>query len=157
MNALDVSRWQFGITTVDHFLFVPLTIGLAPLVAIMQTVWHRTGNPAWYRPTKFFGKVFLIDFALGVVTGIVQEFQFGMNWSAYSRSVGDVFGAPLAPGAHYLRLRTEGDICTRAGQRAGRIAPFVVLYQSWTYWGLRQRVARRHIPVALAVAGDGGA
>ena len=96
MNTLDVSRWQFGITTVYHFLFVPLTIGLAPLVAIMQTAWHRTGNPAWYRLTKFFGKLFLINFALGVVTGIVQEFQFGMNWSAYSRFVGDVFGAPLA-------------------------------------------------------------
>ncbi|MFI5099629.1 MAG: cytochrome ubiquinol oxidase subunit I [Actinomycetes bacterium] len=96
MSTLDMSRWQFGITTVYHFLFVPLTIGLAPLVAIMQTAWYRTGNPAWYRATKFFGKLFLINFALGVVTGIVQEFQFGMNWSAYSRFVGDVFGAPLA-------------------------------------------------------------
>ncbi len=96
MNALDVARWQFGITTVYHFLFVPLTIGLAPLVAIMQTAWYRTKNPAWYRATKFFGKLFLINFALGVVTGIVQEFQFGMNWSDYSRFVGDVFGAPLA-------------------------------------------------------------
>ena len=96
MNALDLARWQFGITTVYHFLFVPLTIGLAPLVAILQTAWVRTGNPAWYRATKFFGKLLLINFALGVVTGIVQEFQFGMNWSAYSRFVGDVFGAPLA-------------------------------------------------------------
>jgi cytochrome bd ubiquinol oxidase subunit I len=96
VNALDVARWQFGITTVYHFLFVPLTIGLAPLVAIMQTAWYRTGNPAWYRLTTFFGKLFLINFALGVVTGIVQEFQFGMNWSEYSRFVGDVFGAPLA-------------------------------------------------------------
>ena len=96
MNALDLARWQFGITTVYHFLFVPLTIGLAPLVAILQTAWFRTGNPAWYRATKFFGKLLLINFALGVVTGIVQEFQFGMNWSAYSRFVGDVFGAPLA-------------------------------------------------------------
>ena len=96
MNALDVARWQFGITTVYHFLFVPLTIGLAPLVAIMQTVWHRTGNPVWLRLTRFFGKLLLINFALGVVTGIVQEFQFGMNWSTYSRFVGDVFGAPLA-------------------------------------------------------------
>jgi cytochrome bd ubiquinol oxidase subunit I len=96
VSALDVARWQFGITTVYHFLFVPLTIGLAPLVAIMQTAWYRTGNPAWYRLTQFFGKLFLINFALGVVTGIVQEFQFGMNWSAYSRFVGDVFGAPLA-------------------------------------------------------------
>ncbi|BBZ28427.1 cytochrome ubiquinol oxidase subunit I [Mycolicibacterium madagascariense] len=96
MNALDVSRWQFGITTVYHFLFVPLTIGLAPLIAVMQTVWTVTGNHAWYRMTKFFGKLFLINFALGVATGIVQEFQFGMNWSEYSRFVGDVFGAPLA-------------------------------------------------------------
>ena len=96
MDALDVSRWQFGITTVYHFLFVPLTIGLAPLIAVMQTVWVCTGNTAWYRLTKFFGKLFLINFALGVATGIVQEFQFGMNWSEYSRFVGDVFGAPLA-------------------------------------------------------------
>ncbi|TDZ77872.1 Cytochrome bd ubiquinol oxidase subunit 1 [Mycobacteroides salmoniphilum] len=96
MNALDVSRWQFGITTVYHFILVPLTIGLAPLVAIMQTAWVVTGNNAWYRLTRFFGKLFLINFALGVATGIVQEFQFGMNWSEYSRFVGDVFGAPLA-------------------------------------------------------------
>ncbi|MDF2829303.1 MAG: appC, partial [Mycobacterium sp.] len=96
MDALDVSRWQFGITTVYHFIFVPLTIGLAPLIAAMQTAWVVTGNPAWYRLTKFFGKLFLINFALGVATGIVQEFQFGMNWSEYSRFVGDVFGAPLA-------------------------------------------------------------
>ena len=96
MDALDVSRWQFGITTVYHFMFVPLTIGLAPLIAVMQTLWHVTDNPAWYRLTKFFGKLFLINFALGVATGIVQEFQFGMNWSEYSKFVGDVFGAPLA-------------------------------------------------------------
>lgn len=96
MNVLDVSRWQFGITTVYHFIFVPLTIGLAPLVALMQTIWVATGSLAWYRLTKFFGKLFLINFAVGVATGIVQEFQFGMNWSEYSRFVGDVFGAPLA-------------------------------------------------------------
>lgn len=96
MDALDVSRWQFGITTVYHFIFVPLTIGLAPLIAAMQTAWLVTDNPAWYRLTRFFGKLFLINFALGVATGIVQEFQFGMNWSEYSRFVGDVFGAPLA-------------------------------------------------------------
>ena len=96
MNALDLSRWQFGITTVYHFILVPLTIGLAPLLAIMQTVWVVTDNPAWYRLTRFFGKLFLINFALGVATGIVQEFQFGMNWSEYSRFVGDIFGAPLA-------------------------------------------------------------
>ena len=96
MDALDLSRWQFGITTVYHFIFVPLTIGLAPIVAIMQTMWVVTKKDAWYRLTKFFGKLFLINFALGVATGIVQEFQFGMNWSEYSRFVGDVFGAPLA-------------------------------------------------------------
>jgi cytochrome bd ubiquinol oxidase subunit I len=96
MDALDVSRWQFGITTVYHFLFVPLTIGLAPIIAAMQTAWVITGDNVWYRLTRFFGKLFLINFALGVATGIVQEFQFGMNWSEYSRFVGDVFGAPLA-------------------------------------------------------------
>lgn len=96
MDVLDLSRWQFGITTVYHFIFVPLTIGLAPLVAAMQTAWVVTGKDHWYRLTKFFGKLFLINFALGVATGIVQEFQFGMNWSEYSRFVGDVFGAPLA-------------------------------------------------------------
>jgi cytochrome bd ubiquinol oxidase subunit I len=96
VDALALARWQFAILTVYHFLFVPLTIGLSLLVAIMQTMWVRTGNLAYLRMTKFWGKLFLINFALGVVTGIVQEFQFGMNWSAYSRYVGDVFGAPLA-------------------------------------------------------------
>jgi cytochrome d ubiquinol oxidase subunit I len=96
MSSLDLARWQFGIVTVYHYLFVPLTIGLSVLVALMQTRWHRTGDERWLRMTKFWGKLFLINFALGVVTGIVQEFQFGMNWSDYSRYVGDVFGAPLA-------------------------------------------------------------
>ncbi|WP_024794228.1 cytochrome ubiquinol oxidase subunit I [Tomitella biformata] len=96
MDTLDLSRWQFGITTVYHFILVPLTIGLAPMIAIMQTMWVITKKDHWYRLTKFFGKLFLINFALGVATGIVQEFQFGMNWSEYSRFVGDVFGAPLA-------------------------------------------------------------
>ncbi len=96
MEALDLARWQFGITTVYHFILVPLTIGLAPLVAVMHTAWLRTGRLHWHRLTKFFGKVLLINFALGVATGIVQEFQFGMNWSEYSRFVGDIFGAPLA-------------------------------------------------------------
>ena len=96
MDALDLARWQFGITTVYHFLFVPITIGLGFLVAGMQTAWYRTGDEKWLRATKFFGRIFLINFAIGVVTGIVQEFQFGMNWSDYSRFVGDIFGAPLA-------------------------------------------------------------
>jgi cytochrome bd ubiquinol oxidase subunit I len=93
---LDLARWQFAITTVYHFLFVPLTIGLSLLVAGMQTAWVRTDDERYLRMTKFWGKLLLINFAMGVVTGIVQEFQFGMNWSDYSRFVGDVFGAPLA-------------------------------------------------------------
>lgn len=96
LSPLDLSRWQFGLTTVYHFLFVPLTIGMVLLVAIMQTAWVRTGKDKYLQMTKLFGKIFLINFAMGVVTGIVQEFQFGMNWSDYSRFVGDVFGAPLA-------------------------------------------------------------
>lgn len=96
MDALDLARWQFAITTVYHFLFVPITIGLGFLVAGLQTAWYRTDNLKYLRATKFFGRLFLINFAIGVVTGIVQEFQFGMNWSSYSRFVGDVFGAPLA-------------------------------------------------------------
>lgn len=96
METLDLARWQFAATTVYHFLFVPLTLGLAMLVAGMQTAWYRTDNPVYLRMTKFWGKLLLINFALGVVTGIVQEFQFGMAWSGYSRYVGDIFGAPLA-------------------------------------------------------------
>ncbi len=96
LDALTLARWQFGLTTLYHFLFVPLTIGLSFLVAILQTAWVRTGKVKYLRLTKLYGKVFLINFAMGVVTGIVQEFQFGMNWSNYSRFVGDIFGAPLA-------------------------------------------------------------
>ncbi|MBH5335890.1 cytochrome ubiquinol oxidase subunit I [Streptomyces pactum] len=91
-----LARWQFGITTVYHFLFVPLTISLAAFTAGMETAWVRTGKEKYFHATKFWGKLFLINIAMGVVTGIVQEFQFGMNWSDYSRFVGDVFGAPLA-------------------------------------------------------------
>jgi cytochrome d ubiquinol oxidase subunit I len=96
LDPLLLSRWQFGLTTVYHFLFVPITIGMGFTVAVFQTAWHRTGRVHYLQLTKFFGKIFLINFAMGVVTGIVQEFQFGMNWSNYSRFVGDVFGAPLA-------------------------------------------------------------
>ena len=96
MDVLEIARWQFGIITVYHFLFVPLTIGLTAIVAGFETAWVRTRNEDYLRLTKFFGKLMLINFAIGVVTGIVQEFQFGMNWSDYSRFVGDVFGAPLA-------------------------------------------------------------
>ncbi len=94
--TLDLARWQFGITTVYHFILVPITIGLAGFVALMQTRWVKTGDPEYLRMTRFWGKILLINFALGVATGIVQEFQFGMAWSEYSRFVGDIFGAPLA-------------------------------------------------------------
>jgi len=96
MDVTDIARWQFGIITVYHFLFVPITIGTSGIIAAFQTAWVRTGREEYLRLTKFFGKLFLINFAIGVVTGIVQEFQFGMNWSDYSRFVGDIFGAPLA-------------------------------------------------------------
>ena len=96
MSPETIARWQFGITTVYHYFFVPVTISMSLLVAVMQTMWVRTGADKFLRLTKFFGKLFLINFAMGVVTGIVQEFQFGMNWSEYSRFVGDIFGAPLA-------------------------------------------------------------
>jgi cytochrome d ubiquinol oxidase subunit I len=96
MDALFLGRLQFAATTVYHFFFVPLTLGLSLLVAIMELFYVRTGNEVYKRMTKFWGKLFIINFAMGVVTGIVQEFQFGMNWSQYSRYVGDIFGAPLA-------------------------------------------------------------
>lgn len=96
MDALILARWQFIITTVYHFFFVPLTMGLSILVALMETFYVRSGDEVYKRMTKFWGKLFLINFAMGVVTGIVMEFQFGMNWSEYSRFVGDIFGVPLA-------------------------------------------------------------
>jgi cytochrome bd ubiquinol oxidase subunit I len=95
VNVL-LSRWQFGVTITYHFLFVPLTIGLGLLVAVMQVLAYRRRDQTWERLTRFFGTLFLINFAMGVVTGIVQEFQFGMNWSNYSVFVGNIFGAPLA-------------------------------------------------------------
>ncbi|GAA3397173.1 cytochrome ubiquinol oxidase subunit I [Cryptosporangium minutisporangium] len=96
MDQLDLARWQFGITTVYHYIFVPLTIGLSALTATLETAYVRTGKEHYKRAAKFWGKLFLINFAIGVATGLVQEFQFGMAWSDYSRYVGDVFGAPLA-------------------------------------------------------------
>ncbi|MFZ6026704.1 MAG: cytochrome ubiquinol oxidase subunit I [Chloroflexota bacterium] len=96
MDALFLARLQFAATTIYHFFFVPLTLGLSLLVAAMETMYVRTGEETYRRMTKFWGKLFIINFAMGVVTGIVQEFQFGMNWSEYSRFVGDIFGAPLA-------------------------------------------------------------
>ncbi len=96
LDVLDIARWQFGITTVYHFLMVPLTIGLGILVAVMHTMWVRTGEPEWLRMTRFWGRIYLVNFVLGVATGLVQEFQFGLAWSEYSRFVGDVFGSLLA-------------------------------------------------------------
>jgi len=94
--TLDLARWQFALTSINHFFFVPVTIGLAFLTALLQTSWYRQGKPEYLRLTRFFGTLLVINVAVGVVTGLVQEFEFGMNWSAYSRLVGDIFGAPLA-------------------------------------------------------------
>ena len=94
----DLARWQFATTSIYHFLFVPVTIGLAFLVAMLQTAWYRNGNAEYRRLTRFFGTLLLINVAVGVVTGLVQEFEFGMNWSAYSRFVGDVFGGAAGDG-----------------------------------------------------------
>jgi cytochrome d ubiquinol oxidase subunit I len=93
---VDLARWQFAFTSVNHFFFVPVTIGLAFLTALLQTAWYRGRRPEYLRLTRFFGTLLVINVAIGVVTGLVQEFQFGMNWSAYSRIVGNIFGAPLA-------------------------------------------------------------
>lgn len=96
LDIVALSRLQFALTALYHFLFVPLTIGLAVIVAIMETVYVMTGRTIWRDMTKFWGLLFGINFAMGVATGVVMEFQFGMNWSYYSHYVGDVFGAPLA-------------------------------------------------------------
>jgi cytochrome d ubiquinol oxidase subunit I len=95
-TTVDLARAQFATTSIYHFLFIPLTLGLGPIVAVFQTLWYRSRDDVWLRLTRFFGTLFLINFAIGVATGLVQEFQFGMNWSVYSRFVGNVFGAPLA-------------------------------------------------------------
>ena len=96
MTSIDLARVQFAFTSINHFFFVPVTIGLAFLTALLQTAWYRSGRADYLRLTRFFGALLVINVAIGVVTGIVQEFEFGMNWGAYSRLVGNVFGAPLA-------------------------------------------------------------
>lgn len=96
MDVLTLSRLQFALTSAFHFIFVPLTLGLSILTAYMETRYVRTGDDTYLKMAKFWGKLFLINFALGVVTGITMEFQFGMNWAEYSKYVGDIFGAPLA-------------------------------------------------------------
>ncbi len=96
MTNVDLARWQFAFVTINHFFFVPVTIGLAFLTALLQTAWYRSKREEYLRLTRFFGTLLVINVAIGVVTGLVQEFEFGMNWSAYSRLVGNIFGAPLA-------------------------------------------------------------
>lgn len=96
MDVLSLSRVQFAVTAMFHFIFVPLTLGLSLLVAFMETRYLKTNDPMYLKMAKFWGRLFLINFVLGVVTGITMEFQFGMNWAEYSRYVGDIFGAPLA-------------------------------------------------------------
>ena len=96
LDIVTLSRLQFALTAMYHFLFVPLTLGLSLLLAIMETVYVMTARPIWRQMTKFWGTLFGINFALGVATGITMEFEFGMNWSYFSHYVGDIFGAPLA-------------------------------------------------------------
>ncbi len=96
MDPVILSRWQFAITTIYHFFFVPVTLGLSLFLAILETKYVISGDKIYKRMVKFWGKIFLINFAIGIVTGIVQEFHFGLNWSEYSRFMGDIFGAPLA-------------------------------------------------------------
>ena len=96
MDPVILSRWQFAMTTIFHFFFVPVTLGLAVFLAILETKYVTSGEEIYKKMTKFWGKIFLINFAVGIVTGIVQEFHFGLNWSEYARFMGDIFGAPLA-------------------------------------------------------------
>ena len=132
MDPLEIARWQFGITTVYHFLMVPLTLGLGAVVVYLQTRWNRTGDERYLRMTKFWGKLYLINFIMGVATGIVQEFQFGMAWSEYSRFVGDVFGAPLALGVSTGTFSGKFDavrlVQARLSKRT-RALPVATLYE----------------------------
>ena len=95
-SIVEWSRWQFAMTAIYHYMFVPLTLGLSFMLAIMETLWVRTGKTEWLHAEKFWMKLFAINFAIGIATGLILEFQFGSNWSNYSWFVGDIFGAPLA-------------------------------------------------------------
>src|SRR4029079_6161872 len=153
MSALELARTQFGITTLFHFSFVPLSIGTAFFVAVCQTMHYRTGKEVYGRQVTFWGKVMLVSFAVGVVTGIIQEFQFGMNWSTYSRFVGDVFGAPLAMEglaaffveSTFVRLWIFGK---------GGLSPFFVRSASVGLWcfGKGRLSPRVHLATIWAVA-----
>ncbi|SFL10444.1 cytochrome ubiquinol oxidase subunit I [Geodermatophilus ruber] len=162
MDVLDVARWQFGITTVYHFLMVPLTIGLGILVAVMHTMWVRTDKPEWLRMTRFWGRIYLINFVLGVATGLVQEFQFGLAWSEYSRFVGDVFGSLLALEA-LLAFFLESTFLGLWIFGWGRIPKKVHLAALWAavigsivsaYFIIAANSWMQH-PVGVAVAEDG--
>ena len=107
MDVLALARWQFAIVTVYHWIFVPLTLGLGLAIALMETQYVRSGDEKYKKRVKFWGKLFLVNFAIGVATGLFQEFQFGMNWSEYSRFVGDIFGVPLAIEALLALLALE--------------------------------------------------
>ncbi|WP_312530101.1 cytochrome ubiquinol oxidase subunit I [Paracoccus sp. (in: a-proteobacteria)] len=132
-GIVELSRLQFAATALFHFLFVPLTLGLSIIIAIMETVYVMTARPIWRQMTKFWGTLFGINFALGVATGVTMEFQFGMNWSYYSHYVGDIFGAPLA---------MEGMMAFFME------ATFVGLW----FFGWQKLSARAHLVVAWLVA-----
>ena len=113
LDVVDLSRLQFALTALYHFIFVPLTLGLSFVLVIMETIYVKTGKEVYKDMTKFWGKLFGINFALGVTTGIIMEFQFGTNWSYYSHYVGDIFGAPLAIEAllaFFFRIHFRGSI-----------------------------------------------
>src|SRR5205814_1681891 len=125
-TAVDLARIQFATTSLYHFLFVPLTLGLAPLVATMQTLWHRSGDEAWLRLTRFFGTLLLINFAIGVATGLVQEFQFGMNWSfGHTMLAGLAVGSTLVFGVSCWHLVRGRDV--ELFRRAAKLALIVLL------------------------------
>lgn len=122
-SLVEWSRWQFAMTAIYHYMFVPLTLGLSFLLAVMETLWVRTGNDEWLKATKFWMKLFAINFAIGIATGLILEFQFGSNWSNYSWFVGDIFGAPLAIEglfAFFLEA-TFSLLCFSGGTRSAKV------------------------------------
>ena len=125
LQTVDWSRAQFAMTAIYHWLFVPLTLGLSIICAIMETIYYRTGDPFWKRTAKFWMRLFGINFAIGVATGLILEFEFGTNWSNYSHFVGDIFGAPLAIEgilAFFLESYVRSRACSSAGTRVSRKA-----------------------------------
>lgn len=118
LDVVDLSRLQFALTALYHFIFVPLTLGLSFVLVIMETIYVKTGKEVYKDMTKFWGKLFGINFALGVTTGIIMEFQFGTNWSYYSHYVGDIFGAAISDRSItcvLLRIHFRGSILLRLG------------------------------------------